>query len=176
MKGRAAAELASAAGAELPLAELIFSGALSGVRPDAFAALLSCVAWWEPSARGPARVPDSIDAPLSALRGAARRVARLEADVGLDGALPPDDAAAAFSADVADAVLLWARGGRFADCVKAGPAMDGALARVLRRVDELARQLASAAEVVGDGDLAAVAEAASAKVKRGIPFAPSLYL
>ena len=50
------------------------------------------------------------------------------------------------------------------------------LVRALRRVDELLRQLGSAAEVLGDAGLAALAKAAGDKVRRGVPFAPSLYL
>jgi ATP-dependent RNA helicase DOB1 len=122
-------------------------------------------------------VPDAIEGPLSSLRAAARRVARLEGDVGLEGAVAPDDAAASFSADVAEPVLAWARGARFTDALKAGDGLfEGSLVRVLRRVEELARQLGAAAAVVGDVGLADAAAAAGAKIKRGVPFAPSLYL
>ena len=84
-----------------------------------------------------------------------------------------------------------ARGARFVDALKlcggAGgssssssgggrPAFEGSLVRALRRVDELLRQLGSAAEVLGDAGLAALAKAAGDKVRRGVPFAPSLYL
>lgn len=48
--------------------------------------------------------------------------------------------------------------------------------RVLRRVEELLRQLGAAAGVLGDAALARAAADAGAKIKRGVPFAPSLYL
>ena len=47
VKGRAAAELSSAGGAELALAEALFGGGLSGMRPEHLAALLSCLVWQE---------------------------------------------------------------------------------------------------------------------------------
>lgn len=221
VKGRAAAELSSAGGAELALAEALFGGGLSGMRPEHLAALLSCLVWQEPSSSSsggnitasavlarvggappPPRAPEALDGPLAALRAAARRVARVERDVGLfdesgsgngSGAgaansplpLSPDDAAAALlSTEPADAVLAWARGARFVDALRlcgggassSRPAFEGSLVRALRRVDELLRQLGSAAEVFGDENLAALAKAAGDKVRRGVPFAPSLYL
>jgi len=177
LKGRVAAELASAGGDELALAEVVFSGGLAGVRADALAALLACVAWREPpSPRAPATAPDGVDASLAALRAAARRVAVLEHDVGLAGGREPDDAATAFPPSAAAAVLLWARGARFVDALKACDAFEGSLVRVLRRVEELLRQLGAAAGVLGDAALARAAADAGAKIKRGVPFAPSLYL
>jgi len=189
LKGRVAAELASAGGAELALTELAFGGGLAGVRPDALAALLSCVAWREPqpaSASGggaagqpPARPPPEVEAPLTALRAAARRIAGLEGEVGLEQALTPEDAAAGFGPDMAGSVLAWARGARFADALKAADvpgAFEGGLVRVLRRVEELARQLAAGADAAGDAALGDLARAAGTKVRRGVAFAPSLYL
>ena len=189
LKGRVAAELASAGGSELALTELAFGGGLAGVRPDALAALLSCVAWREPppssgaggrsGGQPPPRPPPEVEAPLAALRAAARRIAGLEGEVGLERALTPDDAAAGFGVDMAPAVLAWARGARFADALKAADtpgAFEGGLVRVLRRVEELARQLAAGADAVGDAALGDLARAAGAKVRRGVAFAPSLYL
>jgi ATP-dependent RNA helicase DOB1 len=227
VKGRAAAELSSAGGAELALAEALFGGGLSGMRPEHLAALLSCLVWQEPSSGGgggnsggsnaasavlarvggappPPRAPEALDGPLAALRAAARRVSRVERDVGLfdessgsgggagtagsssSSSGSPDDAAAALlSTEPADAVLAWARGARFVDalrlCGGSGsssnrPAFEGSLVRALRRVDELLRQLGSAAEVLGDETLVALAKVAGDKVRRGVPFAPSLYL
>jgi len=227
VKGRAAAELSWAGGAELALAEALFGGGLSGMRPEHLAALLSCLVWQEPSSGGgggnsggsnaasavlarvggappPPRAPEALDGPLAALRAAARRVSRVERDVGLfdessgsgggagtagsssSSSGSPDDAAAALlSTEPADAVLAWARGARFVDalrlCGGSGsssnrPAFEGSLVRALRRVDELLRQLGSAAEVLGDETLVALAKVAGDKVRRGVPFAPSLYL
>lgn len=188
LKGRVAAELASAGGAELALTEVAFGGGLAGVRPDALAALLSCVAWREPPPAGggsgggqapPALPPPEVEAPLAALRSSARRIAGLEGEVGLEGALTPDDAAAGLRPDMAGAVLAWARGARFVDALKAADvpgAFEGGLVRVLRRVEELARQLAAGADAVGDAALGDLARAAGAKVRRGVAFAPSLYL
>ena len=52
----------------------------------------------------------------------------------------------------------------------------GSLVRVVRREEELLRQLVAAARSVGEEALAAKFEDCIAKIKRGIIFAASLYL
>ena len=54
--------------------------------------------------------------------------------------------------------------------------MVGTLIRVIRRLDELLRQLASASFAIGNFELKTKFDAASAKIKRDIVFAASLYL
>jgi ATP-dependent RNA helicase DOB1 len=53
---------------------------------------------------------------------------------------------------------------------------EGSVIRVIRRLEELCRQLADAAKAIGDEALEAKFKEASAKMRRDIIFAASLYL
>jgi len=48
--------------------------------------------------------------------------------------------------------------------------------RAVRRIEEVLRQLSSAAQVIGEGDLEQLFEQSREKIKRDIIFAASLYL
>lgn len=53
---------------------------------------------------------------------------------------------------------------------------EGSIIRVARRLDELMQQLARAARVIGDAELAERFEQSNETLKRGIMFSASLYL
>jgi ATP-dependent RNA helicase DOB1 len=52
----------------------------------------------------------------------------------------------------------------------------GSIIRVLRRLEELLRQLASAAMSIGNVEMKTVFETGADKIRRGVVFAASLYL
>lgn len=54
--------------------------------------------------------------------------------------------------------------------------LQGSLVRAVRRIEEVLRQLSSAAQVIGEGDLEQLFERSREKIKRDIIFAASLYL
>lgn len=54
--------------------------------------------------------------------------------------------------------------------------LQGSLVRAFRRIEEVLRQLASGARVIGDSDLADKFEESSKSICRGVAFAASLYL
>ena len=54
--------------------------------------------------------------------------------------------------------------------------LQGSLVRAVRRIEEVLRQLSSAAQVIGEGDLEDLFEKSREKIKRDIIFAASLYL
>jgi len=55
-------------------------------------------------------------------------------------------------------------------------AFEGDIVRVLRSVYELMQQLIKAARIMGNTELEAKFEAACVSIKRGVVFAPSLYV
>ena len=75
-----------------------------------------------------------------------------------------------------EVLFQWASGAKFIDLTKLTDAFEGTVIRVIRRLDELLRQLASAAFAIGNFELKLKFEEASAKIKRDIVFAASLYL
>ena len=120
------------------------------------------------------------------------RVAENTVSLGGDTAAIAGGAAAAaayvqsFGCGLMEPVHAWASGSDFGQVMKLfalatnapskGVAQEGAFVRCIRRLDDLCRQLGDALSAVGNGDLSARMLEASAKIQRGIAFAPSLYL
>lgn len=75
-----------------------------------------------------------------------------------------------------DVVYAWSKGSSFATICGMTDVFEGSLVRAFRRLDELMQQLARAAKVVGDEDLAAAIEASNLTIRRDIIFAASLYI
>lgn len=55
-------------------------------------------------------------------------------------------------------------------------AAQGSVVHSIRRLEELLQQMREAAKIIGEMALAERFEAAALKIKRGMSFAPSLYL
>ena len=81
-----------------------------------------------------------------------------------------------FNPDMMELLFEWANGAKFVEVMKVTDAFEGTVIRVIRRLDELLRQLASAAFAIGAFELKGKFEDASAAIKRDIVFAASLYL
>ena len=70
----------------------------------------------------------------------------------------------------------WCAGSTFAEVMKLTDEFEGSIIRVIRRLEELLRQLASASLAIGNMELKQKFDDGSAKIKRDIVFAASLYL
>ena len=70
----------------------------------------------------------------------------------------------------------WCGGATFAEGMKLTDEFEGSIIRVIRRLEELLRQLASASLAIGNMELKQKFDDGSAKIKRDIVFAASLYL
>jgi len=75
-----------------------------------------------------------------------------------------------------EVVYSWVQGARFVEIMSMTTSFEGTVIRVIRRLEELIRQLADVAKVIGDAELEAKFTEASAKIRRDIIFAASLYL
>ena len=75
-----------------------------------------------------------------------------------------------------EAVFAWCKGAKFVDVQKLTGTFEGTTIRTLRRLEELVRQLASAAKAVGNHELQSKFEQGSDLLKRDIVFCSSLYL
>jgi ATP-dependent RNA helicase DOB1 len=171
IKGRVACEIS--AGDELMLTEMIFRGAFAELTPQQTVALLSCFV-------AETHKPDKMSPP-AALAPAYRAVqddARRIAGVMLDCKLPvsEEEYVQQFSCSLIEPVLAWADGQSFAAVCKLTDQFEGALIRVLRRLEEVLRQCAAAATSIGNDDLVTKFTQASDCIKRDIVFAASLYL
>ncbi|VDN99693.1 unnamed protein product [Rodentolepis nana] len=81
-----------------------------------------------------------------------------------------------FTGDFMEVVRNWADGVNFAQLLLMSKIFAGSVIRCLRRLDELLKQMHSAAKVAGNVDLEIKFTTANTLIKRDIVFAGSLYL
>jgi hypothetical protein len=72
--------------------------------------------------------------------------------------------------------MICSTGAKFADICKLTDTFEGSIIRVLRRLEELLRQLAAASLAIGNAELKAMFEDGAKRIRRGVVFAASLYL
>lgn len=87
-----------------------------------------------------------------------------------------DEYVASFKPDMMPLVSAWIKGAKFVEIMAMTNLFEGSIIRVIRRLEELCRQLGDAAKAIGDDSLEKKFKEASAKMRRDIIFAASLYL
>lgn len=194
LKGHVAAELSS--GDELVLTELIMDGSFVTIKPEEVASFLSCIIHEErsggvggnngsggngfnlerknKSTTKQTRLRPELEKLHKIIRAVAKRVAETSLDCRLD--LNRDDYISSFRSDMMEVMYLWSTGATFAQICTSTDTYEGSLVRLIRRVEELLRQLISAAEMLQDQALVQLFESAVPLIKRDIVFAPNLYL
>ncbi|EST07464.1 Helicase, C-terminal [Kalmanozyma brasiliensis GHG001] len=172
-KGRVACEIST--GDELLLTEMIFNGVFNDLTPPQCAALLSCFVFGEKSTTQ-TRLSETLAAPLRVMQETARRIAK----VSIESKLPlvEEEYVAGFKVELMDLVLQWCNGAKFAEICKLTDVFEGSIIRCMRRLQELIRQLVSAAKAIGNEGLAEKFERTLGMLERegSIIFSPSLYL
>ena len=157
LKGRAACELNTAD--ELVVGELLMEGVFQDLDAAVAVALLSCLCHTEKAKEGAPPLRGALQAAYEQLRAAATTVARACVAAGL----PVDEVEYVdrFNPDLMEVLFQWTNGAKFVDLTKLTDAFEGTIIRVIRRLDELLRQLASAAFAVGNFELKAKFDDAS---------------
>jgi ATP-dependent RNA helicase DOB1 len=175
LKGRVACEVNSAD--ELLCTELMFAGAFNDLTPEQVAAAMSCMV----AADRPkddegvaAELPDELAVPLHTLQEAARRVAKVKYETGEE--IDVEETVKSFSPALMQVVYAWAKGTKFAEVATMTKEFEGSIIRVIRRLEELLRQLADAARAIGDDSLMEKFRQSAASLRRDIVFAASLYV
>lgn len=172
-KGRFSCELTTAD--ELVLTNMVFDGVFNELTVPQTVALLSCFVHKEESKNNNNNnMRSDMQAPFRQLQSVARNVAKICFDVRL--ITDEDEYVSAFSPGLVDVTYAWCTGAKFADICKLTDAFEGNIIRVLRRLEELLRQLASASLAIGNAELKDMFEQGSMKIRRGVVFAASLYL
>jgi ATP-dependent RNA helicase DOB1 len=87
-----------------------------------------------------------------------------------------DEYVKSFRPDMMELVYAWVNGAKFVDICSMTKQFEGSIIRVIRRLEELCRQLSDAAKAIGDEGLENKFKEASTKMRRDIIFAASLYL
>lgn len=171
VKGRMACELD--AGDELLVTELIVEGVFNDLTPQQAVALASCLVFDEKSEES-AKIMPELDGPYNKLQECARKIADAWIDAKLD--VDKEKYLEKFSPNIMELVMEWCNGAKFAEIMKLTEMFEGSIIRVIKRLEELLRQAASAAKSVGDDALEKKFNDGIAMIKRDIVFAASLYL
>ncbi|KAI9843895.1 MAG: ATP-dependent RNA helicase mtr4 [Sclerophora amabilis] len=171
LKARVACEIST--GDELLLSELLFNRFFNELTPEQCAAVLSCFIFEEKSNETP-QLKDELAKPFRDIRGQAQIIAKVSQESKL--ALNEAEYCDGFKPQLMEVVYAWAHGSSFAQICKMTDVYEGSLIRLFRRLEELLRQIAQAARVMGSEDLQQKLEESLTKVKRDIVAAQSLYL
>jgi len=176
MKGRTACEINTAH--ELVVVELVFCGVFNDLSVEQSVALLSCMTFDERMKEedgDPAKgLKSYLSSPFYKLQDCARTVAKATLACKLE--LDEDEFIGKFNPGLMEAVFAWCKGAKFVDVQKLTGTFEGTTIRTLRRLDELVRQLSSAAKAIGNHELETKFEKGSELLKRDIVFCSSLYL
>lgn len=170
LKARVACEIST--GDELLLSELLFDRFFNELPPEMCAAVLSCFIFEEKSDAPPLK--EELARPFREVQAKARIIARVSQESKLT--VNEDEYVQGFKYQLMEVVHAWALGKSFADICKMTDVYEGSLIRLFRRLEELLRQMAQAAKVMGSNDLEQKFEGSLLKVRRDIVAAQSLYL
>jgi ATP-dependent RNA helicase DOB1 len=173
-KGRVACEISTTDENELLLTELLFKGTLNDMETEMIVALLSCLVNVH-KAPDNFSLPEEFKGPLQDLNEVVARIATVSLESGIKADSGP-------SADKVQPSLMevsyqWAKGAKFSEVIKTTTAYEGDIVRMMRRLEEMMRQLAGAAKSPAIGSIALHDKFLDGiqKIKRDIVFAGSLY-
>jgi ATP-dependent RNA helicase DOB1 len=171
LKGRMACELTSAD--EILMTEIVFQNVFADMEANNIIALCSCLIFDEKS-EDPITNNLELMKAFDSIKGIARNVA----EVMVENKMPIDveEYVTRLKPNLMDVILAWLEGKRFYEIMNACNLYEGTVVRVIRRLEELVRELASAAKTIGNEELAAKLNDGRNRLKRGIIFAASLYL
>lgn len=175
-KGQVACNISS--GDEILLTEMIFDNLLNKIEPAALAALLTCFLSNEGSNGGK---DDDVKFErevylkelYETMRKSAKRIAEIFIDCKVE--ITEEEYLDRFKHDYMLPVYYWAKGKSFGEICEY-EIYEGSLIRVIRRLDELIKELIECTGLIGNTELKENLEKASELIRKGIPFAASLYL
>lgn len=171
-KGRVACELSTCD--ELVGSELVFTGVFNDLNVAQICALCSCMVFDEAQDDSVPKLSEELAGPHRKLVEVARAVGKVIVEARLP--LDLEKFVASFNPFMMEVLHAWVNGARFADITKMTDVFEGTIIRVIRRLEELLRQFASAAKSVGNTELEQKFLKSIEKLKRDIVFAASLYL
>ncbi|KAF7563356.1 hypothetical protein G7046_g800 [Stylonectria norvegica] len=172
LKARVACEISSTEGHELLLSELLFDRFFNELTPETIAAVLSCFIFDEKVET--AALKEDLQKPLREVQAKARIIAKVSQECKLD--MNEEEYVQKLKWQLMETVYVWAQGRPFIEICKMTNVYEGSLIRLFRRLEELLRQMAQAAKVMGNEDLTKKFEESLSKIRRDIVAAQSLYL
>ncbi|AOA62913.1 Antiviral helicase [Komagataella phaffii CBS 7435] len=175
LKGRIACEINS--GWELALTELLLDNFLADFDPEEIVALLSAFVY-EGRTRDdeePALTP-RLEKGKAKIRDIVSHLLEIFQDKQVSLSAEEESFLEAKRFNLVNVVYEWAKGTSFSDIMKLSSEAEGTIVRVITRLDEVCREVKSAALIIGDSALHDKMSEAQEKIKRDIVFCASLYL
>lgn len=178
-KARVACEITTSDESEVLLTELMFQGLFNDLETEMVVALLSCLVNVHKTPDN-FKLPDEFQRPFQTLEGIVARIAKVSVECGLELCKSASTLSSAEKVlpSLMEVTYRWAKGAKFVDVLTLTTAYEGDIIRMLRRLEELLRQLANAAKspAIGSEELHNKFNDGIAKIKRDIVFSSSLYL
>jgi ATP-dependent RNA helicase DOB1 len=187
LKARVACEIST--GDELVLSELLFNRFFNELTPEQCAACLSCFIF-EEKTQEVSPLKEELAKPYREIQQQARVIAKISQESKLT--VNEEEYLKSFKFELMEVVFAWSKGATFAQiwyvgsmmlerivtnmCSKMTDVYEGSLIRLFRRLEELLRQIAQAAKVMGSEELEQKFTAALELVRRDLVAAQSLYL
>ncbi|CAG8707632.1 28103_t:CDS:2, partial [Racocetra persica] len=172
VKGRVACDIN--VGDEVVLTEMLLNGVFSDLSVEKIAALLSCFVI-EQHDKERINLKEDLYVVYRRLQEIARNIVAISVECKLQ--INEEEYLASFCPDMMELVHSWCQGKSFAEIMKIAPKYyDGHVIRVFRCLDELLRAMVTVAKNIGNSELEMKFQTAISKLRRGIPFAASLYI
>ena len=172
-KGQVACLLSS--GDELVLTQILYHGLFNDIEPDYLCAVLSCFLTEEREQKEEKEIKNlELKQYFERVKEVATKVAEVLEEKRLD--IDKEKYIASFKSDMMEVVYAWASGKKFIEVCNLTSSYEGNIIRIIRRLDELIKQVAECAILIGNFKLKDNLDKASELIKRGIIFAASLYL
>ncbi|KAL0488400.1 cytoplasmic exosome helicase Ski2 [Acrasis kona] len=172
VKGRVACELNSCD--ELIVTEMIFENVFTSLSSEECVAVLSCLICQDKTEALP-ELTDNLTKAKENLIQLAMSLGKIQMEKGLDTS-PSEYVKQVLNFGLMEVAYEWALGLPFAEICKLTEILEGSIVRSITQIDQACREVRNAARVIGDADLYQKMEEASAKIKRDIVFAASLYV
>ncbi|EUD66288.1 hypothetical protein C922_03204 [Plasmodium inui San Antonio 1] len=172
MKGQIASAVLSVD--ELVISELFFSNFFSKYNYDYICAFLSCFVYDESTNKEIAINDPVLVEGYEQIIKTATHVSNKMNECGMNINLK--DYLDKFKSAIMPIVLQWVRGYSFMEILTDSQIYEGSIIRTLRRLDELLRQMICAFRGINNDSMCEILTEATKKLRRGIPFSPSLYL
>ncbi len=110
---------------------------------------------------------------MNKVKAEAKRLAEIQHECGMN--LSITDFVDQFRFGLTQVVYEWARGMPFSEITNLTDVSEGIIVRTIQRLDEVCKDVRSAARIVGDPSLYQKMKETSELIKRDIVFAASLY-
>jgi len=158
---------------ELVITELLFEGIFNELTMEESIAFLSA---FLPHGRANTKIRPSepLRNAYDKLKAKATHLCMIQKEARLE--IDENKYLSQFENNVTMVVLAWVNGKTFRECSEMTDMFEGNIVRMLRRIDELLRQLIDAVKSIGNEELCQKFSKGQAAITRGIAFAASLYI